>query len=94
MLSKIEYVDNLRRIYVAHTFYRDADNDDKERIYEVCGELFDMIEVSYRDGDSDSVHDSGLDRSFGTLLLLYGDGFLKKQFGCDDLNIFIDGFIK
>jgi len=91
-MTKNEYVENLRRIYVAHTFYEDADEIDRGRIYEACETLFDNVAVGYP--VSDSSHGSGLDRSFGVLLLLFGKYFLKEQFDCDSLNQFVENFIE
>jgi hypothetical protein len=105
MLDKKGYVENLKRIDVAHLFYIDADEGDKERIYDACEVLFDKVESRY---DSSipgstpisptvggSIHDSGLDRSFGVLLLLFGDIFLAQQFGedCGDIDKFIEKYI-
>ena len=104
MLSKNEYVENLRRIYMAHDFYVNVSEGDKERIYDACETLFDRVESKYDStGGSTaasptmggSIHDSGLDRSFGVLLLLFGDMFLEQQFGedCSNFDEFVDKYI-
>ena len=96
MLTRNEYVKNLRRIYVASQFYSGATEIDQGRIYDACSELFDLVDVVY-DRDpasvSDSVVDSGLDRSFGVLLLLSGDVFLKRQFDCSTFDEFVEKFV-
>ena len=102
MLSRNEYVDNLKRIYVAHKFYKEADESDRERICDACEGLFDKVTARYdiapgvRGSVSptvDSVRDSGLDRSFGILLLMYGSWFLKEQFGMESFEDFVANFI-
>ena len=97
MLDKKGYVDNLRKLYAAHEFYYNATEGDKARLFDACERLFDKVEAGYSDiGPGASVggssHDSGLDRSFGVLLLLFGKFFLKEQFDCDSLDQFVENF--
>jgi hypothetical protein len=94
MLSKNEYQENLRRISGASSFYKEASEEDRERIYTACQSLFDMVDAVYLGDDDDSVYDSGLDSSFGVLLLLFGAEFLERQFACKDIQEFMDKYLK
>jgi hypothetical protein len=93
MLSKNEYQENLRRISGASSFYKEASEEDRERIYTACQSLFDMVDAVYASDDG-SICDSMVDSSFGVLLLLFGAEFLDRQFACNNIQEFMDKYLK
>jgi len=98
-----ELIRNLKNLEKAHNFYVGANEADRERIYNACdraGGLFDGISHCYvfrnsYNGSASPTSDRGygsspsLDRSFGTLFLLYGIEFLKSEYKVDSLEEFV-----
>ena len=97
-------IESLKKLEKAHNFYVGANEADRDRIYQACdreGGLFDGVSCTYviksgypsvdrlHDSGYGSSHGSSLDRSFGTLYLLYGNEFLKAEYKVEDLEGFI-----
>ncbi len=81
-MNKSEVAKMLKRLEVAHRFYVDANEEDRQRILAACEPIIEVLmDVKFYEVEADP-------NSFVILYVLYGDVFLKSL-GFKDLNNYL-----